>query len=70
MAEPIACREGEGRFPEYIRILDAGKGEVEVTISELGLLSPVAKIKMPRRDAILLFYDAAYRLEGLPGVPE
>lgn len=59
------CDAEKGQFPEYIKVFDLGDGQVEIVINEAGLLTPVAKIKLPLHAAKCFLFDAAHRVEDL-----
>ena len=63
MSVILFCHSNEGIFPEFLRVCDTAKGTVEITLSEQGLLSGVAKINMPKREAAEMFRAAADAIE-------
>lgn len=60
----LHCTENGSVFPEFFRVIDLGKGMVEITLSEQGLHSPVSKVRMTKNAAAMMLHNAAYAVEN------
>lgn len=59
--EPLTCHEQEngGPYPHFARVLrNTYDGKIQLSVSEQGLMSPVAKIEMTRSEAKRFFFAA------------